>query len=221
MKFCVECGKNINETFNGLCAECASKRAGIEIPEVIDVVLCKDCGVRMKRKNWVNEEDHIREAVEENLEVKDAVIRKVDLSLLSGDEYAQNWEVHAVMDSFGQKIERMVEIKVRIRYVLCPSCARKRGGYYEAKLQLRGRIPEGWEKNMTEAYAEDVKGGIDLYFSSLADERAVVKKFTSMKNVEVKESKKLHTVKNGKAIYKYTTLLRFDENSHNSRKQKR
>jgi nonsense-mediated mRNA decay protein 3 len=221
MKFCVECGKNINETFNGLCAECASKRAGIEIPEVIDVVLCKDCGVRMKRKNWVNEEDHIREAVEENLKVKDAVIRKMDLSLLSGDEYAQNWEVRAVMDSFGQKIERMVEIKVRIRYVLCPSCARKRGGYYEAKLQLRGRIPEDWEKNVTEAYAEDVTGGIDLYFSSLADERAVVKKFTSMRNVEVKESKKLHTVKNGKAIYKYTTLLRFDEAGNNSRKQKR
>jgi nonsense-mediated mRNA decay protein 3 len=153
--------------------------------------------------------------------VKDAVIRKMDLSLLSGDEYAQNWEVHAVMDSFGQKIERTAEIKVRIRYVLCPSCARKRGGYYEAKLQLRGRIPEDWEKNVTEAYAENVKGGIDLYFSSLADERAVVKKFTSMRNVEVKESKKLHTVKNGKAIYKYTTLLRFDEAGNNSRKQKR
>jgi nonsense-mediated mRNA decay protein 3 len=221
MKFCVECGKDVSETFNGLCSECASKRAGIKIPEIIDLVLCKDCGLRMKRKNWVNEADHIREAVEENLEERDAVLRKMDLNLLSGDEYAQNWEVHAVMDSFGQKIERTAETKIRIRYVLCPSCARKRGGYYEAKLQLRGRIPEDWEKHVTEAYAENVKGGIDLYFSSLADERTVVKKFASMRNVEVKESKKLHTVKNGKAIYKYTTLLRFDENSHNSRKQKR
>jgi len=222
MRFCVECGKETEELFDGLCAECASNHVDVRLPEVISIEICRDCGARKKGNIWVQDEgkERIKNVILENLE-ESAYLKEIDVKNIKGDPYLQLFAVSMVLDAFGIEIRREKKVGVKIKYTLCPSCGKKHGGYYEAKLQLRGKIPDKWEDCITEAYAEDVKGGIDLYFPSLSEEREAVKKMLALKSAEQKESKKLHTVRDGKSVYKYTTLLRFDEGSDNSRKQKR
>ncbi|MDY6986334.1 MAG: NMD3-related protein [Candidatus Thermoplasmatota archaeon] len=224
MRFCVECGKETEKLFDGLCAECASKHIEVKLPETITLEVCRDCGARKKGNLWVEEEDKdpLKDVILENLTFeRSAQLEEIDVKSIKGDPYLQLFEVSVILNAFGIEIKREKKIEVKVKYALCPSCGKKHGGYYEAKLQLRGKIPDGWEDYITEAYAEDVKGGIDLYFPSLSEEKEVVKKIRDLKSAEKKESKKLHTAKDGKRIYKYTTLLRFDEGSDNSRKQKR
>jgi NMD protein affecting ribosome stability and mRNA decay len=222
MRFCVECGKEGDKLINGLCVECSSKFFDIILPKSIGINICKECGAAQKKEQWVIEREPTKNAIFENLKfTEEAELKDFYIKEIKGDQYLKQLEVSVVVNYSGLEIERKKMIEMKMRYVLCPSCGKKHGGYYEAKLQLRGEIPDRWMECITEAYAEDVRGGIDLYFPSLSEERESVKKLIALKGAEKKESKKLHTVKDGKSVYKYTTLLRFDEGSDNSRKQKR
>lgn len=223
MRFCVECGKETERIFEGLCAECAAEHVDMVLPKVMSIEYCKECGVMKKGKNWQEEEDPLLSAVRSEMSLlpAEATLNDIEIREIGGDPYLKLFEITVNISAFGVDVTRRRTAEIRIHRSLCPSCGKKHGGYYEAKLQLRGKIPDNWEDSITEAYAEETGGGIDLYFPSLAEEKNSVKRLLSVRSAERKESKKLHTVKDGKNVYKYTTLLRFYESSDNGGKQKR
>lgn len=223
MRFCVECGKETERIFDGLCAECAAERVELVLPKVMSIEYCKECGSLKKGKNWQEEKDPLLSAVRGEMKLlpEEATLNDLEIRETGGDPYLKLFEMTASISAFGVDLIRKRTVEIRIHRSLCPSCGKKHGGYYEAKLQLRGSIPDNWENSIKEAYAEETRGGIDLYFPSLAEEKDSVKRLLSLRNAERKESKKLHTVKDGKNVYKYTTLLRFYESSDIGGKQKR
>ena len=211
MKFCVECGKEENNLVDGMCPNCFIQNTEILIlPKVIDIQICKDCGIRKRKNIWArNEDDAIKRSIIEKMILKNGKLIDLDFEKIKGDRYRSYYDVNFLLEYKGITFKKKTQIEIRIKYMICDECSRKRSGYYEAILQMRGNIPEKWEKEITEARMEKVKTGFDLYFSDFSKARGAAKNFIKKYGAEHKESKKLHTVKDGKRLYRFTILLRF------------
>jgi nonsense-mediated mRNA decay protein 3 len=211
MKFCVECGKSENNLIDGMCPSCFVQKTKIlSFPKEISIQVCKDCGARKRKNSWIrDEQDMIRSSIIENVVLKKGKLVDLTFEKVKGDRYKGCYNVNFLLEHRGIEFEKKEQVEIRIKHSLCDECSRKRSGYYEAIVQIRGNIPERWEEEIREARVGEVKTGFDLYFLSLSDAREAAKKLIRKYGGEHKESKKLHTVKDGKRIYKFTILLRF------------
>jgi NMD protein affecting ribosome stability and mRNA decay len=211
MKFCVECGKSENNLIDGMCPSCFVQKTKIlSFPKEISIQVCKDCGARKRKNSWIrNEQNMIRSSIIENVVLKKGKLVDLTFEKVKGDRYKSCYNVNFLLEHRGIEFEKKEQVDIRIKYSLCDECSRKRSGYYEAIVQIRGNIPERWEEEIREARVGEVKTGFNLYFLSLSDAREAAKKLIKKYGGEHKESKKLHTVKDGKRIYKFTILLRF------------
>ena len=162
---------------------------------------CRDCGQMKMHGNWTPSEDPILDLIKTTMDNKN--IKKYTIEEIKGDPYRVFYAIHV------QLPEPDIEFEIRIKHILCEKCSKKRGGYYEAKVQLRGNIPEEWEDAVQDARIEKIRGGFDLYFFSITQAMLFAKSFGKKHKAEKKESRKLYTVKDGKKIYKTTILLRF------------
>jgi nonsense-mediated mRNA decay protein 3 len=123
-------------------------------------------------------------------------------------------------------VVRAFETRLRIQGATCPTCARQRGLYYEAILQLRassGRLPADVAADATAVVedavaashgafitkAEKVRGGVDLYLSSNALAKRIAKTFADEQGADTKSSAKIFGKKLGKDVYRVTYLVRF------------
>ncbi len=125
-------------------------------------------------------------------------------------------KVHVFVEGNGGKeFEYTFPLQVKIEKVLCPSCSREHGGYYEAVFQLRGdRYKQRKLANEFIRYArgktfitktDEKKEGMDIYVGS----SKVLIQFLADKRIkDYKLSRKLHTQKEGKRLYRITIALR-------------
>lgn len=229
--FCVECGKE-GELYQGLCVDCyMAKNVFITIPKHIDVEICANCGARKKGKGWVfGGENPIEESIIENAK-RHKNVTDFDIHITPTFEDESNVSVrvitHAIVHDLKAKEEH--ETKIRIKRVVCDECSKQHGGYWEAKVQLRGSkrglsqedlekamelvdltvsVRERKDKGAFITKIEEIHNGLDFYLGSKSLGKAIAKKLANEFGGELKESHKLVGRKDGKDVYRTTYAVR-------------
>jgi nonsense-mediated mRNA decay protein 3 len=231
--FCVACGRE-GKLYGSLCSDCfLSKNVFITLPKNKDVELCVHCGSRKKGKGWVKASEHtdileevIFESVKKSPEVEDFDIHlKPDYE----DEKNVNVEVITHANVHDLKAEEEHKLRVRFKKTVCSECSRREGGYWEAKVQLRGdrkgldnedteRALDIVDFTMAEREKKDrdafltkmekIHSGLDFYVGSNALGKAISKRLAVEFGANVKESAHLVGRRDGKDIYRMTYLVR-------------
>jgi len=238
LNFCVKCGKDCEESLNGLCIDCwLDGRSLTELPHHVDLKVCTNCGEFMFGDRWVKKE--LTEAVQDAavdalMVVRDAKVVGISTTYECQDPYVYVVNVHSECDVLGYIAEDDASTIVRIKNNVCKRCSRQLGSYYEAILQIRtgGRgslTDEQREKALafTEEYVkraastnkslfitkmELVTGGVDVYLSSMSLGKNLAKEFSDVYCAETKESPKLvGQTTDGQDMYRLTYLVRLPE----------
>lgn len=205
-KFCFKCGNTSNLDEEGLCIECKSS-GRIKSKEVVKIIRCPHCHYFKLKGGW------------QKINNTEELIEKVISPLIEGDyKYSYDERNGIISIKLIGKDEKSMEL--RLKNEPCKICSRKKGGYYVAKVQLRGN---NLDKNFDELYnlfrkkerrgyfitkVEKVKNGYDFYLSSLNFAQTVIRDFCKDKKVERKFSKELKSRRGGKYIYRYVISLR-------------
>ncbi len=207
MLICPKCGKSSKETrfMEAFCVECYPYN--LKTPEKIEIEICKRCGKMRLKGEWVEYnskklEEYIAgkckgefESVEYNADNETAVF-----TVRKGDSEA--------------RVERNIPFKKQI--VICPTCSKIAGGYFEAIIQLRGNENEIKKyKNILSrmlgrrtfiSKIDEKKEGTDLFVGST---RVVLETIAEL-GLKRKITRKLSGAKQGKRFYRTTFLLRFE-----------
>jgi nonsense-mediated mRNA decay protein 3 len=204
---CVNCGKNKIKR-NGLCEECLLEQCELFRIKKFEIILC-DCGsilIKGKWKKFSNIEKALEYLVKSNIK-SEHKITKLDIKTKILDS-----KVAIKITAYG-RIQGYKKTKVEIKDIvtkldrrLCTECIRKRGGYYEALLQVRVSNQDEIMK-IIEKYTNDISnikpihGGIDIFFMRKGTARKVSRILKKI-GYKIKTSYKLMGMKNGKKIYR-------------------
>lgn len=229
-KFCVSCGAEGVVLVDRLCPRCYVRIRNVStLPKSLEVKVCRVCGARKVGGRWVGmrpEADPVTEAAEESLMsslVLDPKVSeyRVEIGKQLNDKYGKRLPVRVEGKVLGEKFEFYAEIPLKVEYLLCDSCVKRRGKYYEAIVQLRGRGGAmNWEvrrffesffsKEEVSNLSDVVEGkeGVDYYFINKTVARRLVTRIMSEVRVEVKESYQNERIKRGKRDAKLVISLR-------------
>ena len=198
--FCIECGKEDEELFDGLCKTCfAARNSLIHIPPELEVEVCAHCSTTHVGDKWIETGKSEEELIEETIvresvpdEDSDDVVLEIDLLNQKGSIL----EILVITTGkvVGVPIKREYKVNVKLNRSVCPECSKYASGYYEAVLQLRAddrslksdeiqsadeNIKHQLEKLVPHnrmAYLSqrlELKEGIDYYFGSLKAARKI------------------------------------------------
>ncbi|CDG65595.1 MAG: ribosomal export protein [Methanobacterium sp.] len=198
--FCIECGKEDEELFEGLCSSCfvAGKKL-ITISPELTVEICAHCSSAHVGDKWVknelSEEEFIAETIAKKAipdkEAEDVVL---EIDLLNQKGSILELIINARGKILGIPVERELPIKVKINRNDCPECSKYASGYYESVLQLRAdkraltrkeistadriieKVLEKLFRTNRMAYISqraELKEGVDYYFGSYKASRKI------------------------------------------------
>lgn len=198
--FCIECGKEDEELFEGLCHSCfAAGNELISISPELEVEVCAHCSSIHMGDKWQeteqSEEDLVAETIAKtsvaDVNAEDVVL---EIDLINQRGSLLELLVKANGTVLGVPVEREFKVNVKINRNACPECSKYASGYYEAVLQLRAdeRLLNDEEiqaadeiiKNLLEklyrtnrmAYLSQrlvLKEGVDYYFGSYKAARKI------------------------------------------------
>jgi len=212
-KICFLCGKPAVK--EGYCEEhWGKKNPLIKLPEKIEVVQCPKCGLVKIKNKWVEPD------LEKIVKKFAKVLGEVDewlVGVVNGET-----KVHVSGWIRGFRKEEFHFIKIKFVKRVCPICTRLLGGYYEAKIQLRGEVTGpilAWIREETlrigkrdkKAFYRHklLKEGIDLYYGSKSAARKIANGLKKRFAAETKESFKVWGRKDGKEIKRLIISVRF------------
>lgn len=228
--FCVECGAE-GPTYDGLCARCfAKKHAVVQAPEVLDGSRCTSCGSFRFKSGWSKMD---RELAIPRL-LREAIpplppFERVSFTHVAREEDANNLALTVKALGRYQGLESLQDFHVRLRIKpsLCDTCQKQRSRYFEGILQVRG---DGRELTPSEIRAvrtfvaarvdrddtpltfisriEEVHGGLDFYVSTNALGKTLSREIAESFGGTVSASPKLFGQKEGKEVYRVTSLVR-------------
>jgi len=229
-KFCVMCGAEDVPLIDRMCPSCYIKnRSVVMFPKFLRVEVCRVCGARKEYGRWVTpspDSDPVTEAAEEALmnslkldhNINDY---RVEIGTQRSDKFGVRLPVRVEGTVLGKKFNLYQEVPLKVDYVLCDSCIKRRGKYYEAIVQLRGRdgvmswdvrrfFESFFSKDEMSNLSDVVEGkeGVDYYFISKTVAKRLVTKVMSEVRVEVKESYQNERIKRGKRDAKLVISLR-------------
>ncbi len=176
----------------------------------------------------------IKEASEMSIEnalavSKDAKVADLVVKLSERDERNLEAEVGVTIAAHGKIFHRALSTSVRLKRGACDTCSKQMGKYYEAILQVRGPERSLSENDMREvermvkarvmtlrktsrevflSRIDQVKGGLDFYFSTIPAARTIAKELQEDLCAEFKESSSLWGRKDGKDVNRMTYLVR-------------
>ncbi len=210
--FCVECGKK-GKTYHGLCIDCyLKKKKFFVIPASIEVTFCRECdayriGGEWKRGNF---EEDLKNHIMQNIKAE------IDHEcIIDGREVICRGKFE------GREIEKRREVEIISKEKLCPECSLRKGGYFEAIIQLRDagedlidKVEDIIRRSVEKSQSfitrkERVRGGYDYYMGSKKAAEHAVREIKSLLGGEIKMSSTLHGMKDGKRIYRDTYSIRF------------
>ncbi|MGC9099015.1 MAG: NMD3-related protein [Candidatus Micrarchaeia archaeon] len=206
-KYCPICNRSSDEFkfYGEFCEVCTKERVSKELPNTVRVDKCRVCK-RIRLGNSFVEES--------KASIEDVLRHELTHYEVSVKEYDENTNVaiaEIVTQISGERLVLEKRINIKYNKTICRQCSRKLGGYFEAVFQLRGNAEKVEKfkesvKNFFEANGEFItreekaNGGVDLYLSS----KKLAANYLSMFRVEFVRSFTLHTVKNGKKLYRNT-----------------
>jgi len=223
-KFCCICGKITEELIDSRCYACYLKENPPDVPEKIEVRVCKTCNRLYYRGKW----EHISDSMPEVL-----AQGAVDFFYKKGFE-VESFDILEFYENEGKILskvkikgkvnvvpfEREEEIIVKAKFEQCIDCSRKAGGYYEAILQIRGsydkdEIYDIIEKNLQNSFiskTKELKEGVDFYMGSQKVAKRIARILKNKYNAEVIVSPTLvGRSKEGKDLYRLNISVRFGE----------
>ncbi len=222
-KFCPRCGKETKELYGDskkLCADCfTDKNDLVNLPRKVEIVKCSVCGRMKKGRNWIEAysiEDQLGETFSEIVEGLDFELQYWE----EDEEFYVRAHMHdgALKDSGDVKIEWIDE--------QCPDCSRFQGGFYKAKIQLRGgqtkeasdfivdRAAELTNRNRKDFLSniEENSHGVDFYLSTEAMNKKILAELRERFSPEIKRSYELVGEKDGQRVYRNVVSVRLPEN---------
>jgi len=177
-KFCYRCGREAENLENGLCEECRES----DIKRVkVTVILCPQCSRIKHAKVW-------KCTTIENFLKKRLKAEKMDFE-----------------KKMAETRKGKIRFEVKIKKEICPRCSKLLSGYHESVVQLRGfsQSDYGKIKIPFDHFLKETKHGTDVHFLNKTQAFSFVKKLKrTFKNLEIKKSYKLITVKDGKRVYR-------------------
>ncbi len=187
-KFCYKCGKLTENLENGLCENCRKDKNVVKVK----LVLCTKCGKIKEGKVWKSKS--IESFVKKRLKAKEI-----------------NFEKRIAKTPKG-----IVNFEIKLEKVICLHCLKLASGYYESVMQLRGFSESEIEKILSKIkepfFTKHIKRGVDIYFLRKPVAEKIARKVKKMfKNIEVKKSFELVTVKNGQRVYRNYVSVRKNE----------
>ncbi|MEW5995711.1 MAG: 60S ribosomal export protein NMD3 [Candidatus Hadarchaeota archaeon] len=248
-RFCYRCGAFETDSgplVQGLCQRCFSEQARLlEAPKEIQVIVCRGCNAYQLGKGWqtANEKESIEEIVKK-VALSNVKVVKVEESgqkLLSppgapdvkinvepdmGAGMVKIKAVGKVHELQAEPKSEEADIKLKLVKKSCEICSLKSAGYYEAILQVRGKLSReklSKIKSSLEAMvlgteqefiikAEERHGGLDLYVSSLLLARRMASLLKDNFRMGVSESAKLiGQTRDGRKKYRSTILAKLEE----------
>lgn len=237
MRFCVECGKDVENTVHGMCMDCFLRdRKLLTLPDHIDLETCTECGQFHFHGDWcsMSLDKAVRQSAREAVTcVKEGRITHTECDIDPRDDYNYLATLTCDIDIEGFSTEGVASTIVRVKNTVCRICSRRTGNYYESILQVRGsgRVldPDLQDRAlarverlvddaaMTDANAfitkmELVPGGVDVYLSLIALGRACCKDLADLYCAETDESSKLvGQTRDGLDMYRVSYLVRLPE----------
>ncbi len=229
--FCVECGAE-GPVYQSVCASCfGKKRPLVQPPTYIDVPRCAQCGAFRFRSGWSRTEMDlaILELLREHVPVLPPFSKAV-FTHEARPEDANNYFLTVKATGRFENLEQVQSFSVRLRMKpsICDTCARQAGRYFEGILQVRA---EGRDLTKKETDAvrtlvlsrvergrdaggdfvsrmEEVHGGLDFYVSTNALGTRLAKEVADAFGGSVRASPKLYGEREGRELYRVTTLVR-------------
>ena len=222
-KFCPRCGKTVDKLFGPrkVCIDCfRDTQDFVELPDEIRFEQCSVCGNYRINNVWKDFEsdeklvfDVLGQYEKEDVEMGASFRRQ-------GEVY----NVNVVMErEVNDEIVRQVkELEMIPEKTQCMKCSRFQGGYFEAILQIRGKINQDNFGNMMEfaggktsedrsnfvSNVEEKHGGYDVYVSSMNMLRSLLEFLKEHHGVEEKWSKELVGQKEGQEVYRTVVSAR-------------
>ncbi len=237
MSFCVKCGRDCEESLDGLCIDCwLDGRRLTSLPHHVDLHVCTNCGEFEFGDRWLKRDRlvAVQDAAADALAVvRDAQPVSLSTEAVEQDPYVYGVTVRTVCDVMGYEAEDETSTIVRIKNTVCRRCSRQLGSYYEAILQIRtgsGKLsPEMREETLAMVEnsvarqaatnrslfitkMEIVTGGVDVYLSSMSLAKSLTRELADHYCAETKESPKLvGQTTDGQDMYRITYLVRLPE----------
>ncbi len=224
--FCVECGKETDELFGGLCIKCYIKsNKFFDIPDNISITVCRNCNAYKIGGEWMHGEMDVilKNFLEENIRHEGLTNFSVQLE---EDKVICTGEFH------GFTIREEGTIGIKIKNSICETCSRMKGGYFEAILQIRKEDGEVAEREMelsdevvykrASEYGggyvskREIKhGGVDYYIGDKKMAASAAKILNEAFHGEASISPSLVGMKDGREIYRNTYIVRIPGYSKN------
>lgn len=229
--FCVECGRE-GPTTGGLCPACFARKHPLVNPSPhVDVPRCQNCGSLLIGSAWTRAD--LEEAVPAILRAKVPPLppfARVRFTHVARAEDANNFAltVKASASHEGLDLVQAFHTRLRLKPSLCETCAKQRSRYFEGIVQVRaedrGLTPGELRAVRTFVQArvdraaresseflsrvEATHGGLDFYVSSNALGKILARELSSAFGGTVTTSSKLFGQKQGKEVYRVTSLVR-------------
>ncbi len=231
--FCVECGSE-EKLYGSLCRECLLSKDLINSPSHIELEMCHDCGNFYDRGRW-RDLDYVEQA-SRILDDKTKTHKQIDSIHWEIPEFEPVKGEHrvtcqAIAIIGGQEFKQDLEIGIRIRVQMCPSCSRRSSDYYEAILQLRrdgvaskdAEIELAIENQQVLRYVDSlagneenafltkwgvVPGGMDYYIGSIVLAKNIAARMREGYGATIKESNSMVGMRDGQDLYRWTILVR-------------
>lgn len=229
--FCVECGAE-GPTYDGLCGACfAKKHPLVEPPVHLDLSRCRECGSLHLRSGW--ERVPLDATIPRLLaEVVPPLppFRSVAFAANARPEDENNLylTVHATGRYDDLRQTQDFAVRLRIKPSLCDLCQKQAGRYFEGILQVRGdgrdltpaelravrtlvlsRVERGRDEGGDFlSKVEEVHGGLDFYVGTNALGARLARQVSEAFGGTVTASPKLYGQRQGKELYRVTSLVR-------------
>jgi len=222
---CPECGRDVEELFEGLCSDCFKRsRPLVRVKRIVSLVRCPRCGSTLYRGRWIRGSS-FRKLVLEALEPLGRLTH-VDV----GEEprepglHSITIEVRGVREPLPSEYAARINATVRVTEELCPDCKDIVLGRERAVLQVRSKLPltdevrsiiMGILKN--EVGREDGRGavvgieyvddGFDIKFNDQGLARIVAQRIHRTIPSRVTESQRVITIRGGRKVTKLSISL--------------
>ena len=238
--FCPECGSTDKKMIGNICIDCfLNDFQMIEIPENIEVTICKHCNSKLEEGKWsesnLPEDEIVYRALERNIKINPKVENEIidlEIEQIKGSTYTCT--VNVIGEVYDSEIEETHDVNVKINRTSCPTCSKIQSGYYESVIQFRAdkreihqeeykKADEIVEKTLNNQYKKDklaycpqiakLKEGRDYYIGSLKSGRKVSNALKERFGGIIKESPRLisEDKSTGKGLYRIWISVRIPE----------
>lgn len=223
-KFCPRCGEETEALYGEgkkLCAECyTDKNDLLDIPREVEIEVCSVCGRMRDRGEWKETytfQDQLAEKFSHFAE------EDVEMELQYWEEEDQTKvRVHAKKGP----ITDFYDTTIQFEKTQCRPCSRFQGGFFKAKIQLRGEsdlepISNAIVDKAAELTNESRKDflsnvekknhGYDFYLSTEPMNKKILNMLRDRYDPEIKRSYELVGERQGEEVYRNVVSVRVNE----------